>query len=194
MIMRDKGILMSEQAATEWYYARNNRQEGPVEVDVVRGMLASGELRPTDLVWTSGMPDWKEAGAVAELVPPTRVEVKPVPPQGQQAGPGVPPPSWGPTHAPAGGYGPIGYAPPMHAGSQQGMALAALVCSLFGLVCCPFIIGAIPAVVGLVLSINALSAMRRTGNHEGEGLAKVAMIISAIDLALAAAALGVRLA
>jgi hypothetical protein len=173
-------------------------------------MLASGQLRPTDLVWTSGMPDWKEARAVAELAPPTRVEVEPVmpptPQEQQQAGPGIPPPpSWGPTHAPtpppgpgvppaAGGYGPIGYQPPVHAGSQQGTAVAAFVCSLFGMVCCPFVIGVIPAVVGLVLASNALSAMKRSGNHEGEGLAKAAMIISIVDLALAAAALGVKLA
>jgi hypothetical protein len=64
---------------------------------------------------------------------------------------------------------------------------------MLGMVCCPFVIGVIPAVAALVLSNNALSAMKRTGNHEGEGLAKAAMIIAIVDLALAAAALGVRI-
>lgn len=197
-----------EPSSAEWYYARNNRQEGPVAVSVVRGMLASGQLRPTDLVWTSGMADWKEARAVPELAPPTRVEVSPVTPPTDQPQTGSafpPPPSWGPTHAspppgsgapqpPPGGFGPIGYKPPVMAGSQQGTAVAAFICSLFGMICCPFVIGVVPAIVALVLSSNALSAMKRTGNHEGEGLAKAAMVIAIVDLVLAAAALGVRLA
>jgi hypothetical protein len=186
-----------ESATAEWYYARNNRQEGPVGVEVLRRMLASGELRPTDLVWTSGMAEWKEARAVSELAP-TRVEAERVAPPG---GPGFPPPpSWGSTHAPppppqggpAGAYGPVGYRPPV-APSQQGKAVAAFVCAMLGMVCCPFVIGVIPAVVALVLSSNALSAMKRTGNHEGEGLAKAGMIIAIVDLVLAAAALGVRI-
>jgi hypothetical protein len=187
--------MSQQESAAEWYYARDNRQEGPVGVEVLRRMLASGELRPTDLVWTSGMAEWKEARGVAELAP-TRVEAERVVPPG----PGFPPPpSWGSTHAPptpphgpGGAYGPAGYQPQV-AQSQQGKAIAAFVCALLGMVCGCVVIGVIPAVVALVLSNNALAAMKRSGNHEGEGLAKAAMIIAIVDLALAAAALGVRI-
>ena len=68
----------------EWYYARGNKQMGPVPSADLKRLAAAGELRPEDLVWREGMTEWtlarnvrglfeneeKAPAAVAEVVPP----------------------------------------------------------------------------------------------------------------------------
>ena len=54
---------------TEWYYAKNNQQLGPVSLQEIRNLASTGALQPTDLVWKEGMADWIEAGAATELFP-----------------------------------------------------------------------------------------------------------------------------
>src|SRR6266542_3683454 len=55
--------------ATEWYYARNKKQLGPVSTARLKELAASGELQPTDKVWKEGIPKWVAAGSVAGLFP-----------------------------------------------------------------------------------------------------------------------------
>jgi hypothetical protein len=50
-----------------WYYAQGNRQRGPVSLEEVRGLLASGQLAASDLVWREGMATWAAARTVQEL-------------------------------------------------------------------------------------------------------------------------------
>src|SRR5688500_7523913 len=52
---------------TSWYYARNGQQLGPVTLDALRQQASSGELKPGDLVWGEGMPDWVDARQVPQL-------------------------------------------------------------------------------------------------------------------------------
>jgi hypothetical protein len=51
----------------DWYYAQNNRQNGPVTVEALVSMLQQGHVQPTDLVWREGMGNWQPAGMVPEL-------------------------------------------------------------------------------------------------------------------------------
>lgn len=51
----------------QWYYARENRQEGPVSLEALAAMVGRGELAAGDLVWAEGMPQWIEAGKVPAL-------------------------------------------------------------------------------------------------------------------------------
>lgn len=51
----------------DWYYAQNNQQQGPVPLETLRQMYAGGQLQGTDLVWTSGMPNWLAASSVPAL-------------------------------------------------------------------------------------------------------------------------------
>jgi uncharacterized membrane protein YhaH (DUF805 family) len=44
--------------AQDWYYAQNNRREGPVEEPLFRDLIARGVVTPDMLVWTDGMEDW----------------------------------------------------------------------------------------------------------------------------------------
>lgn len=73
--------------AQEWFYAQGDRKVGPVSVKELMQAAADGTLQPSDLVWTEGMTDWKEASTVKGLEgswpsspppPPTRRAAKPV--------------------------------------------------------------------------------------------------------------------
>lgn len=48
----------------QYYTGRDGQRLGPFEEERVREMLASGELRASDLVWCEGMTDWQPAGRV----------------------------------------------------------------------------------------------------------------------------------
>jgi hypothetical protein len=52
----------------EWYLARDGQQHGPLSEAEMRKFVELGHLRPTDLVWRSGFPDWRPAGSVLPAV------------------------------------------------------------------------------------------------------------------------------
>jgi hypothetical protein len=52
---------------SEWYYAKENRQLGPVTSVSLRQLIANGSVRPTDLVWRQGMVEWAQVRSVPEL-------------------------------------------------------------------------------------------------------------------------------
>ena len=87
--------------------------------------------------------------------------------------PGYPPPR-------AGGYGyppPPGYPPPQSA-SNKPLAVASLVCSLFGWVC--LFIGAL---LGVIFGFIALAQIKRTGQR-GRGMAIAGIVIGAVLIVL----------
>ena len=51
----------------EWYYARENKQMGPVSSLELKRLATAGELRPGDLVWREGMTEWSLASNVRGL-------------------------------------------------------------------------------------------------------------------------------
>ncbi len=68
----------------EWYIARDGQQYGPLSDVEMRKFVELGHLRPTDLVWRQGFPDWRPAPAVF----PTPVAVAaPAPPRPEPARP-----------------------------------------------------------------------------------------------------------
>ncbi len=74
----------------EWYIARDGQQYGPLSDPEMRKFVELGHLRPSDLVWRYGFPDWRPAPAVfpstASARPePSRPAHRPEPrPQPQQ--------------------------------------------------------------------------------------------------------------
>lgn len=81
----------SEQTI-EWYIAREGAQHGPLSDIEMRKFVELGHLRPNDLVWRAGFPDWQKGAQVfPELAAPTPVQ-RPVTappaaaPQRQQTG------------------------------------------------------------------------------------------------------------
>jgi len=61
----------------DWFYSVGDTRQGPVTEDDLKGLVADGRLRPGDLVWRDGMPDWVEARTVPVLFPAPRVEPLP---------------------------------------------------------------------------------------------------------------------
>lgn len=53
--------------AAPFFLAIDGKQAGPFEVALLRGKVASGELKPETLVWRQGMANWSAAKDVAEL-------------------------------------------------------------------------------------------------------------------------------
>ncbi len=52
-----------------YYYSRDGQRFGPVPVGQLRQLAAAGQLRPTDLIWTQGMPTWEPASKAQGLFP-----------------------------------------------------------------------------------------------------------------------------
>lgn len=50
-----------------WFYSKNNEQQGPVEAEVIRERLNSGDISNETLVWKEGMAEWTPLGQVSEL-------------------------------------------------------------------------------------------------------------------------------
>ncbi|HJZ93540.1 MAG TPA: GYF domain-containing protein [Gemmataceae bacterium] len=53
----------------DWFYSVGEDRQGPVTEAELKRLVADGKLRPDDLVWKDGMPDWVEARTVATLFP-----------------------------------------------------------------------------------------------------------------------------
>src|SRR5476649_2344383 len=50
---------------SDWYYAADNEQKGPVNESELKANLASGKLPADALVWKDGMDNWTPANQVA---------------------------------------------------------------------------------------------------------------------------------
>jgi TM2 domain-containing membrane protein YozV len=70
--------------ANEWYYSHDGERHGPVPVEQIKEMAASGQLRPDDLVWQTGMESWTAVGKVPDLLPPS-FKPPPIPTAGSAA-------------------------------------------------------------------------------------------------------------
>ena len=51
----------------QWYYSKNNQQQGPVSAEQLKQLAASRRLQPTDLVWKEGMSQWTIASSINGL-------------------------------------------------------------------------------------------------------------------------------
>ncbi len=54
---------------SEWYYSKDNLQQGPVSSEQLRQLAAIGQLQPSDLVWKEEMSQWTEARRIKGLFP-----------------------------------------------------------------------------------------------------------------------------
>jgi len=72
-----------------WHYVQNGKTLGPVPDEQLKALLSTGTLRAEDLVWREGMPAWKAARELPELMPaaPQLAAPQPVAPQPAAANP-----------------------------------------------------------------------------------------------------------
>jgi hypothetical protein len=99
---------------SQWFYARDGQQQGPVSFEELQQLGRQGGLTPNDLVWTQTMTQWQPAGTVPGLV------AAPVPPPPLYGVTGAPPQSG---YLPPGQYPPPGYAPPGYAPPGAGQPM-----------------------------------------------------------------------
>ena len=65
---------------SDWYYAANNEQKGPINESELKANLAANKLPADTLVWKDGMDNWTPANQVAAFTfrqPPTPAKVQP---------------------------------------------------------------------------------------------------------------------
>ncbi len=68
---------------SDWYYAAENEQKGPINESELKASLASNKIPGETLVWTDGMDNWTPANQVAALsfrAAPSRRRCSPVRP------------------------------------------------------------------------------------------------------------------
>jgi hypothetical protein len=53
--------------ASEWFYTLNRQKHGPVSSQELRRLAQAGTLSPSDLIWKTGMNDWRPAKHAKEL-------------------------------------------------------------------------------------------------------------------------------
>lgn len=53
----------------DWFYSAGDTRQGPVTELELRRLAMEGKVKPSDLVWKDGMPDWVEARTVDALFP-----------------------------------------------------------------------------------------------------------------------------
>jgi tetratricopeptide (TPR) repeat protein len=85
----------------QWFFMKGAQRSGPVTEGALRGLLSSGQLKGTDLVWKNGMRAWVTAATVREfggtatagaptppavVLPPAQGVARP--PEGTSPGPG----------------------------------------------------------------------------------------------------------
>lgn len=61
--------------ANSWYFTRNDERQGPISSDRLKAMAREGWLRPEDLVWRPGMPNWAPAKKVQGLFRPSALQL-----------------------------------------------------------------------------------------------------------------------
>jgi hypothetical protein len=64
----------------EWYLARDGQQFGPLNDMELRKFIELGHMRPDDLLWRHGFPDWRPASAVFPAGRPAPPATKPTAP------------------------------------------------------------------------------------------------------------------
>jgi uncharacterized membrane protein len=65
---------------SDWYYAANNEQKGPINESELKANLAASKLPADTLVWKDGMDNWTPASQVPAFTfrqPPTPAKVQP---------------------------------------------------------------------------------------------------------------------
>ena len=77
----------------QWHYMKDGVQTGPVTTDELKGLIASGAIKPDALVWREGLATWVAANTQSDLAgvapPATPPPAPAAAPAGTGGGPGV---------------------------------------------------------------------------------------------------------
>ena len=159
----------------QWYFTENGAQQGPVGLGQLQQMVATGRIKPTDLVWQAGMPQWAPAGNVPALfgagAAPPPVPVLPVGYYNPMAPQGPRPPSIG-DDAGMRMLLPVG---------RSGWAIAAGYTGLFALF--PFC-SVLFAPLAIIFALIAMRDIKRNHSRHGMGRAIFGLIAGFIGIVM----------
>jgi hypothetical protein len=141
----------------QWYAQVSGQRFGPVNEEEMKSWIAQGRVKPTDSVWSEGMPNWVTASAAFG--------------QGGGASPASPPAQQTVYVSQA-----VGGALPAAPG-----AVTALVCGIIGVA-----VGCTGLVMGIIALINAKNARAAIAAHPGvyggEGMATAGNVLGIIGV------------
>jgi hypothetical protein len=140
----------------DWYFIQNDREIGPVPLELLQQAVSTGQVLPTDLVWHTGMADWLPVKKVPELGGGKKFGLFGGGKKAEAAKPGQP------------GAAPV----PTRGPSYAEEARTALRYAIIGYLCCGLL-----AIYGGIKGLNARSAMAASGNFDGHGTAIAAIVI-----------------
>jgi len=131
-----------------WYYGTPDGQRGPVEEDELRGLIASGAVNASTLVWREGMENWQ----ALQFVPGLGGQISPYLPGNAALAGGVP------------GY--------YQAVPTSGLAIASMVCGILGFLTC---VTGIPAVICGHMALSRINAAPFSVAGRGMAIAGLVM-------------------
>jgi hypothetical protein len=181
---------------SEWHYAKDGQQFGPINSTQLKQLAAQGQLTPSDMIWKDGMAEWAPAGSVKGLF------TQEIPLQTQSHPTAVQPVSAISYYNPTGGMSARvqqtlkGFAPPTGMQGEWPLTDTHLsqlkqaeshrkhirnLASLFQLF---FILYTISAPITLLVALFDLSSSGRRANAEGMAMLISAAIIGAMAVLL----------
>ncbi|MGB6223501.1 GYF domain-containing protein [Haloferula sp.] len=170
---------------SQWYYAHDGKQSGPVPISELQRLAANGQFDPEkDLVWQEGLPDWKPASTVPELsslIPGATPPAATAAPTG--AAPAGPSPYQSPsTPSPQ----PTGPAPMSNLPPSNGLAIASLVCGLVAFLSCFLWCLSMPLAIAAIVTGHMASYKIRQdpARFTGKGLSRTGLITGYLGLIL----------
>ena len=138
---------------TQWYYGREGQQNGPVDEQALRDLIAQGIVTDQTMVWREGMVNWLAKAAVPELQANQNI----------YAGPSAHYPGMVPT------------AP------NSGLAIASMICGIVSIsLCYVNALAASPAVICGHMALKKIS--RSEQPMAGRGMAIAGLVTGYIGL------------
>lgn len=157
-----------------WYYGRADQQHGPVDEQVLRGKIASGEVPGDWLVWREGMNEWQPVVKVPELQGGTTgAGIYAAPGTAGVAGPAV--------------AGPVLYYPP-----TNGLAIASMICGIVSVLMLLCYLGALTGIPAVICGHMALKRIAESPVPQaGRGMAIAGLVTGYIGIATSVMLVGV---
>jgi hypothetical protein len=78
--VQDRMSKMAEDAkrsSDQWFYTQEKERRGPVSIDQLKQMLASGQLKSATMLWKKGMASWTPASQIQEAFLPIATDEPP---------------------------------------------------------------------------------------------------------------------
>ncbi len=178
---------------SQWYYGKDGQQQGPVDAETIKGLLASGQLSPGDLAWKEGMANWAAISTIGELAGEMGVSAQP---SAASVAPAAPANPYGQNqpYGQAGGYqqpgayqGPVAYQANMGDPSLQGKATTAMVLGILSIVTSCFVCGPIGIGLGIpamIMGGKAMAAPNQGQAKAGKTCGIIGLIIGILTTVL----------